>query len=62
MRVRIHDGQVLKRVPIHKGELLFRPGFYTTLSRTVALNVEGKLGLLRSDFIFLPQANIVFAL
>lgn len=43
-------------------ELLFRPGFFVTLGRAVSLQVEGKLGVLDSDFIFLPQANAVFAL
>ncbi len=43
-------------------ELLFRPGFFITLGRTVSLQVEAKLGVLDSDFIFLPQANAVFAL
>lgn len=44
------------------GEFLLRPGFYTRVARSVSLSVEGKLGLLRSDFIFLPQANFVFVL
>jgi hypothetical protein len=43
-------------------ELLLRPGFFTTISRTVSLNVEAKLGTLGGEFIFLPQANFVFVL
>jgi|GEM_PF-3014720 len=43
-------------------EVLFRPGFFTKLTKTVSLQVEPKFGILRSEFIFLPQANAVFAL
>lgn len=43
-------------------ELLLRPGFFAYLGKTVSLQVEGKLGVLNGDFIFLPQANAVFAL
>lgn len=43
-------------------EALLRPGIYTRVSDVVVLNVEGKLGLLDSNFIFLPQVNIVFSL
>jgi hypothetical protein len=43
-------------------EALFRPGLYTRLSNSLVLNVEGKLGILDSDFIFLPSANLVFSI
>lgn len=43
-------------------ESLVRPGFFTQLGKTVSLQVEAKFGLLGTNFIFLPQANVVFAL
>jgi outer membrane protein W len=43
-------------------ELLLRGGFYTHLSNTVSLNMEVKGGILKTDFIFLPQVNAVIAL
>ena len=43
-------------------QAMLRPGFYTKLGKSVSLQVEAKMGLLRSSFIFLPQASAVFAL
>ncbi len=43
-------------------ELLFRPGFFLNIGKTVSLQVEGKLGVLDAQFVFLPQANAVLAL
>lgn len=41
-------------------ETLFRPGVFTSLTDSVALQIEPKLGLLGSTFIFLPQVNAFF--
>lgn len=43
-------------------EFLVRPGIFVGLSNSVALSVEPKFGVLRSDFIFLPQVSAVFPL
>lgn len=43
-------------------QALLRPGFYTGLSRTIGLQVEGKLGILLLEFIFLPQVSAAFTL
>jgi len=43
-------------------EILARPGIFLALTDAVALNFETKLGVLRSDFIFLPSANVSFRL
>ncbi len=43
-------------------EILFRPGFFLSMGQSVSLQVEGKLGAIDGDFIFLPQANAVFSL
>lgn len=40
-------------------EALVRPGVRIDLNRTFALDLEPKFGILRSEFIFLPQANLV---
>lgn len=43
-------------------EALARPGFFARLGDFASLQVEAKLGLLNTSFIFLPQASAVFAL
>ncbi len=43
-------------------EALLRPGVYTSLTDSIALNIEAKFGVLRSEFIFLPQINAVILL
>lgn len=40
-------------------ELLFRVGANWQINRDVAFNFEPKVGILRSDFIFLPQINLL---
>lgn len=43
-------------------QALVRPGVYTDISKTVALMIEPKFGILRSDFIFLPTVSAVISL
>lgn len=43
-------------------EMLFRPGISVDLSKTIAINVESKFGVLGGDFVYLPQAAISFVL
>lgn len=43
-------------------QLLFRVGANWAFADRAALNFEPKLGILRSDFIFLPQANLVLSI
>jgi hypothetical protein len=43
-------------------ELLFRVGANVAVTDSLALNIEPKLGILRSDFIFLPQVNLVLSI
>lgn len=40
-------------------ELLFRIGANWQINRDVAFNFEPKIGILRSDLIFLPQINLL---
>jgi len=43
-------------------EALFRVGANFALSRSFALNIEPKMGMLRSEFIFLPQVAAMISL
>lgn len=42
--------------------LLFRPGFYTNLTKSIALDINARMGTMNRDFIFLPTASLVLAL
>jgi hypothetical protein len=43
-------------------EVLFRVGANIAVTDALAINVEPKLGILRSDFIFLPQVALALSL
>lgn len=43
-------------------ELLFRPGFNFEVGRRFVINVEPRLGVIGSSFVFVPQLGVILAM